>query len=233
MTACYQHNAGVAADSRPRLRAGLRLRLLGILLAAPLFAVTGLLGGFLWFALQVASQQTAALNGAADGIVALTGGASRISDAVELLASGRGQRLLITGVAPTVSTTELARLVPERQHWFGCCVDLGYNALNTIGNAVETRQWALDRGFHSLLVVTSSYHMPRALLEISHRLPGVVLIPFPVVPGERRAAPWWSHAGSAKLLVSEYLKYIVAKARIGFEEPTGPTETAYRSRAKI
>jgi uncharacterized SAM-binding protein YcdF (DUF218 family) len=230
MTACYQHNAEVAADPAPRR--GVGFRLVGLLLAVPLVAATGLFGGFLWFALQVASQETG-LDRAADGIVALTGGASRINDAVELLASGRGQRLLITGVAPTVSTTELARIVPERQHWFGCCVDLGYSALNTIGNAVETRQWALDRGFHSLLVVTSSYHMPRAMLEISHRLPGVALIPFPVVPEQRRAAPWWSHAGSAKLLVSEYLKYIVAKARIGFEEPAGPTETAYRSRAKI
>jgi len=232
MTACYQHSADAAADSSPRRGGALRRRLFGFLLAAPIVAATGLLGGFLWFALQVTSQQTA-LDRAADGIVALTGGASRINEAVELLASGRGQRLLITGVAPTVSTTELARLVPERQHWFGCCVDLGYNALNTIGNAVETRQWALDRGFRSLLIVTSSYHMPRAMLELGHRLPGVALIPFPVVPEPRRSAPWWSHAGSAKLLVSEYLKYIVAKARIGFEEPTGPTETADRSRAKI
>src|SRR5579871_1943288 len=137
---------------------GLRRRVATYLCAAPLAALTMLAGGFLWFALHVANEAPPLDRAAADGIVALTGGASRISDAVELLASGRGQRLLITGVAPTVSTTELARLVPERQHWFGCCVDLGYNALNTIGNAVETRQWALDRGFHSLLIVTSSYH---------------------------------------------------------------------------
>jgi uncharacterized SAM-binding protein YcdF (DUF218 family) len=210
----------------------MRRRLLIALFAVPLIVVIGLLGGFLWFTFQVARQETAR-DGMADGIVALTGGPYRINDAIELLASGRGHRLLITGVAPTVSTTELARLVPERRHWFGCCVDLGYSALNTIGNAVETRQWALDRGFHSLLVVTSIYHMPRALLEISHRLPGVALIPFPVVTEQRRAEAWWSRAGSAKILVSEYLKYIVARARIGFEEPAGPTETAYRSRAKI
>jgi uncharacterized SAM-binding protein YcdF (DUF218 family) len=123
--------------------------------------------------------------------------------------------------------------VPERQHWFGCCVDLDYSAINTIGNAVETRRWALDRGFHSLVVVTSSYHMPRAMLEIGHRLPGVTLIPFPVVTEQRRAEPWWSNAGSAKILMSEYLKYIVAAARIGFDQSPGPTETAYRSRAKI
>ncbi len=75
--------------------------------------------------------------------------------------------------------------------------------------------------------------MPRAMLEIGHRLPGVTLIPFPVVTEQRRTEPWWSNAGSARILVSEYLKYIVAAARIGFDQSPGPTETAYRSRAKI
>jgi len=63
------------------------------------------------------------------------------------------------------------RRVPEHQRWFECCVDLDYTAVNTIGNAVETRRWALNHGFHSLVVVTSNYHMPRAMLELSHQLP--------------------------------------------------------------
>ncbi len=189
-------------------------------------------GGFLWFALQVASKEMP-LDDMADGIVALTGGASRISDAVELLASGRGQRLLITGVSPATRPAEIEHLLPEREHWFVCCVDLGYSAVNTIGNAVETRQWALDRGFHSLVIVTSSYHMPRALLEIGHRLPGVTLIPYPVVTQHQRSEPWWSSAGGTKLIVSEYLKYIYAAARIGFDQPVRATETAFRVPAKI
>jgi uncharacterized SAM-binding protein YcdF (DUF218 family) len=231
MTAPRRQNAETDTRDPRRARSSIR-RWLRVLFLAPLCGIAALSGGFLWFATQVASEETR-IEGMADGIVALTGGASRINDAVELLASGRGQRLLITGVDPSVNTAELARLVPERQRWFGCCVDLDYSAVNTIGNAVETRRWALDRGFRSLVVVTSSYHMPRAMLEISHRLPGVALIPFPVVTAPHPAEPWWSHAGRAKIFVSEYLKYIVAAARIGFEDPPGPTETAYRGRAKI
>ena len=54
----------------------------------------------------------------ADGIVALTGGASRVVDAVELLASGHGRRLLITGVNRTTHSGELARLAPDYERLF-------------------------------------------------------------------------------------------------------------------
>ncbi len=146
----YQKTAATGAGARPRSKSSLRRRLLQIALAMPCLALAALVGGFLWFAFHVASKETR-LDEMADGIVALTGGASRIPDAVELLASGRGQRLLITGVSPSTNPAELARLVPERQHWFGCCVDLDYSAINTIGNAVETRRWALIAAFiHSL-----------------------------------------------------------------------------------
>jgi uncharacterized SAM-binding protein YcdF (DUF218 family) len=201
--------------------------------AAPLAAVTVLAAGFLWFAFHIAVEEPPLDRAAADGIVALTGGASRINDAVELLASGRGRRLLITGVAPTTNTAELIRLAPESERWFGCCIDLDYSAVNTVGNAAETRRWARARGFRSLVVVTSGYHMPRAMLEIAHRLPDVTLIPFPVVSAQSRAEPWWSNAGTAKILAFEYLKFIVAAARIGLEPASASTEIAPRSRARI
>jgi uncharacterized SAM-binding protein YcdF (DUF218 family) len=229
MEAANPHSSVNGIDGR---RGRLTPRLAKIAVAVPLLAVAAMVAGFLCFTSTIASKETQ-FDATADGIVVLTGGASRIDDAVELLASGRGQRLLITGVAPTTNIADLAHRLREREHWFGCCVDLDYSAVNTIGNAVETRRWVLDRGFRSIVVVTSSYHMPRAMLEIGHRLPGVTLIPFPVVTEQRRAEPWWTSAASAKVLVSEYLKYIVAAARIGFDQPPGPTETAYRSRARI
>ena len=116
----------------------------------------------------------------------LTGGAFRINDALELLAAGRGQRLLITGVNPATRAREISRLMPEHRRWFSCCVDLDHSATNTIGNAIETRRWAKARGFKSLIVVTSNFHMPRAMAELAHQLPDVTLVPYPVVSDKVR-----------------------------------------------
>jgi uncharacterized SAM-binding protein YcdF (DUF218 family) len=208
-----------------------RLRAVKFICAVPLAAFAALVVGFLWFAFS-AVHEGALPDRPADGIVALTGGASRIADAVELLASGRARRLLITGVGPSTNTAELMRLAPDHERWFGCCIDLDYAAANTVGNAVETRRWVRERGFRSLVVVTSGYHMPRAMLEISHRLPDVTLIPFPVVSGQTRAEPWWRHPGTAKLLVFEYLKFLVAAARIRLQPVADVTEIAYRGRTR-
>jgi len=150
----------------------------------------------------------------ADGIVVLTGGSSRVSDAMELLAGGYGKRLLISGVHPTNDVSDISRSLPDNQSLLGCCVDLDRSAVNTRSNAAETRRWARERGFKSLIVVTSNYHMPRAIVELSHAMPDIALIPFAVVGDKWRDEPWWTNGATLRLLLSEYAKYIAAEVRV-------------------
>src|SRR5450631_3274754 len=155
----------------------------------------------------------------ADGIVVLTGGSSRVSDAMELLAGGYGKRLLISGVHPTNAASDISRSLPDNsppdnQTLLSCCVDLDRSAVNTRSNAAETRRWAHDRGFKSLIVVTSNYHMPRAIVEMSHAMPDIELIPFAVVGDKWRDEPWWTNGATLRLLLSEYVKYVAAELRV-------------------
>jgi uncharacterized SAM-binding protein YcdF (DUF218 family) len=191
-----------------------RIRSVAVKLAV-LGAVALVLGfaGFIW----LLPSQEVALDRNADGIVVLTGGTARISDALELLAAGRGKRLLITGVNPGTTTTDIAREVLNYDRLLKCCVDLDYSAQNTLGNAVGARRWALEHDFRSLIVVTSAYHMPRALAELAHQLPDAALVPYPVVSDRLRIEPWWSNGDTARLVLSEYLKYLFAKVRMRFD----------------
>jgi len=150
----------------------------------------------------------------ADGIVVLTGGSSRVSDAMELLAGGFGKRLLISGVHPTNAASDISRSLSDNQSLLSCCVDLDRSAVNTRSNAAETRRWVRERGFKSLIVVTSNYHMPRAIVELSHAMPDVTLIPFVVVGDKWRDEPWWTSGATLRLLLSEYVKYVAAEVRV-------------------
>jgi uncharacterized SAM-binding protein YcdF (DUF218 family) len=190
-------------------------------------ALAALLGGFLVFANGLPRAE-ATLNIRADGIVVLTGGASRIVDAVDLLAAGRGKRLLISGVHPNTTPNELARVNPESEKFLTCCTDLGHEATNTIGNAVETGYWVREHKFGSLIVVTSGWHMPRALVEIEHELPDVKLIPYAVVSERMREEPWWSDAPTIRLLFVEYVKYVASLLRVRLD----PVRTAGSERRR-
>lgn len=172
-----------------------------------------LTAGFFWFAAQIEGEEVM-IERKADGIVALTGAASRIPDAIELLAAERGKRLLITGVHRATSASEIARLTPLYSKFFTCCIDLDRSALNTFGNALETKRWAREHGFSSLIVVTSNWHMPRAMAEIQHQLPDVALIAYPVISEKVKTEPWWENISTARFLVAEYLKYLFALTRM-------------------
>lgn len=192
-----------------------RLAIVAVFLAAVLVAA-----GFARFVTHV-NDLAAGADASADGVVVLTGGPERIAEAVELLAAGRGRRLLITGVNPLTRVAEISNRLPQYGPMFACCVDIDRSATNTIGNAVEARRWAEARNFRSLIVVTSNYHMPRALTELAHQLPGATLIPHPVTTEHARTDEWWAHALTARTLAIEYVKYVAALVRTRLE-PSPP-----------
>ncbi len=170
------------------------------------------IGGFVVFADQVATAEPPP-SPQADGIVALTGDTGRIATAIELLSDDSATRLLITGVDRAISAKMLRNAFPASASLFGCCIDIGRAAHDTRGNAMEARDWARGRGFRSLIVVTSAYHMPRSLSEMSRVLPEVELVPVPVQLVHQDLKAWMRDGATFRLLLTEYVKYILSRLR--------------------
>jgi uncharacterized SAM-binding protein YcdF (DUF218 family) len=177
------------------------------LLAGAAFA-----GGFVAFVVTLPQPPGDAP--AAQGIVVLTGGDERIDVALELLKERRGDRLLISGLHAATSRDALRRAHHGDESTFACCIDLGWEARDTPGNASETARWARAHGYRSLIVVTASYHMPRALLELGTQMDGIALIPYPVTPDALARPDAWRDPATLQLVAGEYMKYVAAQARI-------------------
>ena len=170
--------------------------------------------GLLAFAGRVDHSTPAAEPPVSDGVVALTGASdARITAAMALLETGKARRMLVSGVNPTTTRTEVRGVAKADRHIYDCCVDLGYQATDTVGNARETANWVSAQGYHSLILVTSDFHMPRALLELKATLPDVTITPFPIRTGDLDARHWWRTGDGARRMVLEYSKYVVILAR--------------------
>ncbi|WP_209017521.1 YdcF family protein [Roseibium aggregatum] len=175
--------------------------------------MAGAVGQFVFFAHKIASAKVPETANA-DAIVVLTGGHARVNEAIRLLEEGRANRLLISGVHPGTTREQLAVVTSSHKPLEKGSVDLDRVALNTAGNAAETASWVRKNGFSSLLLVTSAYHLPRAEAELSGALPDVMLISYPVFSKDLKLDAWYKEPATMRLLIREYVKYIVARLRI-------------------
>lgn len=187
--------------------------------------------GLLAFAARVQHSTPQAPPAPADGIVALTGLNSneRIAGAVELLTERRGQRVLISGVNRGVTREQLRISSKTARRVYDCCVDLGFTATDTIGNARETAEWAAARRYRSLIIVTSDYHMPRAMLELRAvlRPPAFTLQTYAVPTAVLKPRHWWRSPSATRLMVVEYSKYLAILGReavLGLGPRTTPAQ---------
>lgn len=165
-------------------------------------ALVWILGFALWVTLLPDANNSGRTT---DAIVVMTGGAGRVDRGVTLLREGKAKRLLISGVDTTVRPQELAATVDAPVSVFECCVDLGREAVDTRSNADETARWVVKHNYQSVRLVTSSWHMPRARLELSARLDDKIEIVSDAVPGDRPAAA----------MSREYTKYILRLLAVG------------------
>lgn len=198
-------NHRIARQMRGRQNArGLPFVLSRLVVVIALLAV----GGFLHFIGQIPKTPLATAP-KAESIVVLTGGQDRITEAIRLLEKGSGQRLLISGVNPDITDTQLGEVAgADLTGRLACCVDVDRVAENTLGNATETAAWIGRNGYSSLIVVTSAYHMPRSLRLLEKALPGVTLVPYPVFTDSLEIIQWWRHPATLRVLWNEYAKYL-------------------------
>ena len=184
--------------------------------------------GLFAFAARVQQSTPQAEPHAADGIVALTGANSneRIAAAVQLLAEHKGRRVLVSGVNRDISREQLRTASGTVRRLYDCCVDLGFTAADTVGNARETAEWAKAMRYQSLIIVTTDYHMPRAMLELRAvlRPPAITLQSYAVPTASLKSRHWWRSPGAARLMVVEYSKYLAILGREAVLE-LGPRTT--------
>lgn len=186
-----------------------------ILLAALIIGLWG--GGLLWFTSQIPASASADST-QTDAIVVLTGSNGRIAHGLLRFSQDKAKALLISGAVQGNTVNQLllsapaalrARISPDAAGR----ITIGYHAHNTIGNALETRDWMQEHHYKSLRVVTANYHMPRSMLELRYALPDTTLIPDATVTNEFVRERWWKDKESRAMVFSEYHKYLLVFIR--------------------
>lgn len=177
-----------------------------------LAACAGWCAGFLIYLIAVFNAVPPNPLPPTDGIVVLTGGDDRISEALSLLARHEAPRMLISGVAKGTYLGDFTEDDQLAATDYASDITIGHSATSTHQNGIETAIWARAHHMRSLVIVTADYHMPRALLEIQRALPSARLIPYPVRPPAMRGG---MTGGTLLMLAGEYSKYLVVRAYLG------------------
>jgi uncharacterized SAM-binding protein YcdF (DUF218 family) len=149
----------------------------------------------------------------ADAVTALTGASDgRIITAIQL-SDSLDLPLLISGVNIDTTPADIARITSTPIDRIECCVTLGRAAATTEGNGMETADWARRKKVTRIIVVTSEYHMDRALLELKRAMPEGTFIPHAVMTTKVRPGDWYKDAATARLLIEEWIKFRLAGLR--------------------
>lgn len=165
----------------------------------------------------------------AEAVTALTGAAdARIITAIQL-ADSLDVPLLISGVNVDTTAADIARITGVDVAQIECCVTLGKAAATTEGNGLEVADWSRRKKVKRVIVVTSEYHMDRALLELQRAMPEGTFIPHAVMTTKVRPGDWYKDAPTAKVLLDEWIKFRLAGLRGAALDASKPAEQVRQS----
>lgn len=161
-----------------------------------------------------------------DAMVVLAGSSTyieRTQHAAELFNQGRSPRIILTNdnmrsgwsVEEQRNPLFVERAAEELRRQ-GVPADkieiVPGNVSNTHEEVLRIRDYTRERGWHSILVVTSAYQSRRALWTLRRAFDGthVTIGLDAAAPGQQspRPATWWLHRLGWKFVAGEYLKII-------------------------
>ena len=156
-------------------------------------------------------------------IVILTGGANRIKDGLKIIEDFKNSknikyRILVSGTGMGFTKSSLKKkLGPNfNPQLIQCCIDLDDISKNTLTNASETFKWTSKNDIKEFILITSNYHMPRAILEFKNVMPNLKIYTYAITPKKHDIENWLSSYQTFSLVFTEYCKFIVAGLRIKF-----------------
>ena len=156
-------------------------------------------------------------------IVILTGGANRIKDGLKIIEDFKNSKninykILVSGTGMGFTKSSLKKkLGPNfNSQLIQCCIDLDSVSKNTLTNASETFKWTSKNDIKEFILITSNYHMPRAILEFKNVMPNLKIYTYAITPKKHDIENWLSSYQTFSLVFTEYCKFIIAGLRIKF-----------------
>ena len=156
-------------------------------------------------------------------IVILTGGANRIKDGLKIVEDFKNlkninYKILVSGTGMGFTKSSLKKkLGPNfNSQLIQCCIDLDGVSKNTLTNASETFKWANKNDINEFILITSNYHMPRAILEFKNVMPNLKIYTYTITPKKHDIENWLGSYQTFSLVFTEYCKFIIAGLRIKF-----------------
>ena len=154
-------------------------------------------------------------------IVILTGGTNRIKDGLKIIENFRNSnktnyKILVSGTGTGFTKNSLKnKLGPNfNTKLIQCCIKLDSVSKNTFTNASETFKWTHKNDIKEFILITSNYHMPRALLEFKNIMPNLKIYTYVITPKKHNIQNWLKSYHTFSLVFTEFFKYTVANLRI-------------------